>query len=135
LQPHIVVWLTLSSEVKVGVTRKTQVPTRWIDQGANQAISIVEVPNRYLAGITEVALKTIIDKTNWRKMLTNNVEQIDLVAERLKVENLIPTEVQEYFYSQKNDLYEMHYPVLEYPAKVNSLSLDKTPHFQENLLE
>ena len=56
LQPHIV-YLALSSEVKVGVTRKTQVPTRWIDQGAVQAIPIVEVPNRYLAGITEVALK------------------------------------------------------------------------------
>jgi hypothetical protein len=53
------IWL-LSEAVKVGVTRKTQVPTRWIDQGANQAISIVEVPNRYLAGITEVALKTIM---------------------------------------------------------------------------
>ena len=133
LQPHIV-YLALSSEVKVGVTRKTQVPTRWIDQGANQAISIVEVPNRYLAGITEVALKNhYADKTNWRKMLTNNVEQIDLVAERLKVENLIPTEVQEYFYSQKNDLYEMHYPILQYPNKVNSLSLDKTPQFQGKL--
>jgi hypothetical protein len=130
LQPHIV-YLALSSEVKVGVTRKTQMPTRWIDQGATQAISIVEVPNRYLAGITEVALKNhYADKTNWRKMLTNNVEQIDLIAERLKVENLIPTEVQEYFYSQKNDLYKMHYPVLQYPTKVNSLSLDKTPQFQ-----
>ena len=133
LQPHIV-YLALSSEVKVGVTRKTQMPTRWIDQGATQAISIVEVPNRYLAGITEVALKNhYADKTNWRKMLTNNVEQIDLVAERLKVENLIPSEVQEYFYSQKNDLYEMHYPVLQYPSKVNSLSLDKTPQFQGKL--
>ncbi|MFV8341700.1 DUF2797 domain-containing protein [Flavobacterium sp. XS2P39] len=133
LQPHIV-YLALSSEVKVGVTRKTQMPTRWIDQGATQAISIVEVPNRYLAGITEVALKNhYADKTNWRKMLTNNVEQIDLVAERLKVENLIPTEVQEYFYSQKNDLYEMHYPVLEYTNKVKSLSLDKTPQFQGKL--
>ena len=133
LQPHIV-YLALSSEVKVGVTRKTQMPTRWIDQGATQAISIVEVPNRYLAGITEVALKNhYADKTNWRKMLTNNVEQIDLVAERLKVENLIPTEVQEYFYSQKNDLYEMHYPVLQYPTKVNSLSLDKSPQFQGKL--
>ena len=133
LQPHIV-YLALSSEVKVGVTRKTQMPTRWIDQGATQAISILEVPNRYLAGITEVALKNhYADKTNWRKMLTNNVEQIDLIAERLKVENLIPTEVQEYFYSQKNDLYEMHYPVLEYPNKVNSLSLDKTPQFQGKL--
>ena len=134
LQPHIV-YLALSSEVKVGVTRKTQMPTRWIDQGANQAISIVEVPNRYLAGITEVALKShYADKTNWRKMLTNTFEQVDLIAERLKVEHLIPTEVQEYFYSQKNDLYEMHYPVLEYPNKVNSLSLDKTPQFQGKLI-
>jgi hypothetical protein len=133
LQPHIV-YLALSSEVKVGVTRKTQMPTRWIDQGATQAISIVEVPNRYLAGITEVALKNhYADKTNWRKMLQNDVEQVDLVTERLKVENLIPSEVKEYFYSQKEDLYLMDYPVLEYPNKVNSLSLEKIPHFQGKL--
>lgn len=134
LQPHIV-YLALSSEVKVGVTRKTQIPTRWIDQGANQAIAIVEVPNRYLAGITEVALKNhYADKTNWRKMLTNTFDTIDLVAERLKVEHLIPTETQEYFYNQKIDLYEMHFPVLEYPTKVTSLSLDKTPNFQGKLI-
>ena len=134
LQPHIV-YLALSSEVKVGVTRKTQMPTRWIDQGASQAISIVEVPNRYLAGITEVALKNhYADKTNWRKMLTNTFESVDLIAERLKVEHLIPTEVQEYFYNQKIDLYEMHYPVLDYPTKVSSLSLDKTPNFQGKLI-
>lgn len=133
LQPHIV-YLALSSEVKVGVTRKTQMPTRWIDQGATQAISIVEVPNRYLAGITEVALKNhYADKTNWRKMLQNDVEQIDLIAERLKVENWIPDEVRDYFYAQKNDLYEMFFPVLEYPKKINSLSLDKTPSFQGKL--
>jgi hypothetical protein len=133
LQPHIV-YLALSSEVKVGVTRGTQVPTRWIDQGANQALAIVEVPNRYLAGITEVALKNhYADKTNWRKMLTNDIEAADLIAERLKVQDLIPAEVQEYFYNDKNDLYEMHYPVLQYPTKVKSLSLDKTPHFQGKL--
>lgn len=133
LQPHIV-YLALSSEVKVGVTRGTQVPTRWIDQGANEAIAIVEVPNRYLAGITEVALKNhYADKTNWRKMLTNDIESADLIAERLKVQDLIPTEVQEYFYNDKNDLYEMHYPVLEYPTKVKSLSLDKTPSYQGKL--
>jgi len=133
LQPHIV-YLALSSEVKVGVTRKTQMPTRWIDQGATQAISIVEVPNRYLAGITEVALKNhYADKTNWRKMLQNDVVQVDLIAERLKIENLIPAEVQEYFYLHKNDLYEMHFPVLEYPKKINSLSLEKTPNFQGKL--
>jgi hypothetical protein len=133
LQPHIV-YLALSSEVKVGVTRNTQVPTRWIDQGAEKAIAIVEVPNRYLAGITEVALKNhFVDKTNWRKMLTNDIVHIDLIEERSKLEQLIPAEVREYFYSEKNDLYEMKYPVLEYPNKINSLSLDKTPNFKGKL--
>jgi hypothetical protein len=133
LQPHIV-YLALSSEIKVGVTRNTQVPTRWIDQGAVQAIPIVEVPNRYLAGITEVALKNhYADKTNWQKMLKNEVPEVDLIAERLKVENLIPAEVQEYFHQQKGELYEMHFPVLQYPKKVTSLSLDKSPNFKGKL--
>jgi hypothetical protein len=133
LQPHIV-YLALSSEVKVGVTRKTQVPTRWIDQGAEKAISIVEVPNRYLAGITEVALKShFADKTNWRKMLTNDIVFTDLIKEREKLQSLLPNEVQEYFHLEKNDLYEMNYPVLEYPSKIGSLSLDKTPNYSGKL--
>lgn len=133
LQPHIV-YLALSSEIKVGVTRKTQVPTRWIDQGAVQAIPIVEVPNRYLAGITEVALKNhYADKTNWQKMLKNDVPEVDLMAERLKLEHLIPAEVQEFFNPNKEDLYELQYPVLQYPSKVNSLSLDKSPNFSGKL--
>jgi hypothetical protein len=133
LQPHIV-YLALSSEVKVGVTRKTQVPTRWIDQGAEKAISIVEVPNRYLAGITEVALKShFADKTNWRKMLTNDIVFTDLIIEREKLQPLLPNEVQEYFHLEKNDLFEMNYPVLEYPSKINSLSLDKTPNYKGKL--
>ncbi len=66
-QPHIV-YLAASDVVKVGVTRETQVPTRWIDQGANEAIKLAETPNRYLAGVLEVALKSeFTDKTNWRK--------------------------------------------------------------------
>ena len=134
LQPHIV-YLALSSEVKVGVTRKTQVPTRWIDQGATEAIAIVEVPNRYLAGITEVALKNhYADKTNWRKMLQNEVSPADLIQERMNLEKLIPTEVQDYFNLQKNDLYNMAYPVLQYPKKVNSLKIEKTPNFKGKLM-
>ncbi len=134
LQPHIV-YLAISSEVKVGVTRKTQVPTRWIDQGAEKAISIVEVPNRYLAGITEVALKEhFSDKTNWRKMLTNDIITNDLILEKAKVESLLPLEVKEYFFSDKNDVYEMHYPVVNYPTKINSLSLEKTPNFKGVLI-
>jgi hypothetical protein len=133
LQPHIV-YLALSSEIKVGVTRKTQVPTRWIDQGAVQAIPIVEVPNRYLAGITEVALKNLYaDKTNWQKMLKNEVPVADLIKERASLNYLIPKEVQEYFHQEKDDLYDLHFPVLEYPKKVTSLSLDKSPNFTGKL--
>jgi hypothetical protein len=133
LQPHIV-YLALSSEVKVGVTRNTQVPTRWIDQGAVQAVPIVEVPNRYLAGITEVALKShYADKTNWQKMLKNEVPQVDLIQERLKTEAILPNEVRDYFFNQEAQLYQINYPVLNYPTKVTSLSLDKTPNFQGKL--
>lgn len=133
LQPHVV-YLASSCEVKVGVTRKTQVPTRWIDQGAEAAITIFEVPNRYLAGITEVALKNhFVDKTNWRKMLLNEIIECDLCSERLRIETHLPAEVREYFVSHKEDIYELKYPVLEYPKKINSLSLDKTLHFKGRL--
>ena len=134
LQPHIV-YLALSSEVKVGVTRKTQMPTRWIDQGAEKAISIVEVPNRYLAGITEVALKNhFSDKTNWRKMLTNDIMVADLIEHKSKVRDLLPEEVREYFYADHVDLHELIYPVLQYPKKINSLSLEKTPRYSGKLM-
>jgi len=134
LQPHIV-YLALSSEVKVGVTRKTQVPTRWIDQGAIQAIPIVEVPNRYLAGITEVALKSLYaDKTNWQKMLKGEIPAVDLISERNGLKYVIPKEVQEYYHPESNDLYELQYPVLQYPKKVTSLNLDKSPNFSGKLM-
>lgn len=134
LQPHIV-YLASSSEVKVGVTRKTQMPTRWIDQGAEKALAIIEVPNRYLAGITEVVLKNhFADKTNWRKMLTNEIITADLYDHKLKLENLLPQEVAEFFYSHANDVYELKYPVLEYPKKITSLSLEKTPYFKGKLI-
>ncbi|MEZ4853592.1 DUF2797 domain-containing protein [Flavobacterium sp.] len=133
LQPHIT-YLALSSEVKVGVTRKTQVPTRWIDQGAIQAVTIVEVPNRYLAGITEVALKDYFtDKTSWQKMLKNEVSHADLLAERLKIESVLPAEAKPYFVNEPQVI-NLEYPVLHYPKKVKSLNLDKTPTFTGKLI-
>ena len=129
LKPHIV-YLANSSNVKVGVTRKTQVPTRWIDQGAHEAIEIVEVPNRYLAGITEVALKNHVgDKTNWRKMLTNTVEDENLVEWRNKLRQYIPEEAAEYFIESNSET-TIEFPVLRYPEKVKSLNLTKTPNFE-----
>ncbi len=128
LKPHIV-YLANSSNIKVGVTRKTQVPTRWIDQGAHEAIEIVEVPNRYLAGITEVALKDHVgDKTNWRKMLTNAIEDKNLVEWRNKLRQYIPEEASEY-YIESNAETHLEFPVLRYPEKVKSLNLSKTPSY------
>jgi len=129
LKPHIV-YLALSSNVKVGVTRKTQVPTRWIDQGASLALEIVEAPNRYLVGITEVALKKhISDKTNWRKMLKNEIADIDLIDLRDELAGYIPEEVIPYFKESDTKVVELEYPVLQYPEKVKSLNLSKTPSF------
>ncbi|HLT51474.1 MAG TPA: DUF2797 domain-containing protein [Arenibacter sp.] len=129
LQPHIV-YLANSSNIKVGVTRKSQIPTRWIDQGAHEAIEIVEVPNRYLAGITEVALKDHIgDKTNWRKMLTNEVADMDLVEFRDRLRQFIPEEAASY-YIESNMETHMDFPVIQYPKKVTSLNLDKTRTYQ-----
>ncbi|MGS2762211.1 DUF2797 domain-containing protein [Sinomicrobium sp. M5D2P9] len=133
LQPHVV-YLALSSEVKVGVTRKTQVPTRWIDQGAHQAIEVVEVPNRYLAGITEVALKEhMTDKTNWRKMLTNSLADADLVIEKDRLDDFLPEEVKPYYLDTNQKICTIDYPVLQYPQKVKSLNLDKTPEYSGKL--
>lgn len=129
LQPHIV-YLANSSSIKVGVTRKSQVPTRWIDQGAHEAIEIVEVPNRYLAGITEVALKDFVsDKTSWRKMLQNDIEDVDLVEWRNKLKASIPDEAIDYFLNDREETH-LEFPVLQYPDKVNSLNLDKTPSYK-----
>jgi hypothetical protein len=126
LKPHIV-YLANSSNIKVGVTRKTQVPTRWIDQGAHEAVAIVETPNRYLAGITEVALKArVSDKTNWRTMLTNTIEDVDLLRFRESVLQYIPQEAQEFIVSDAVKTH-IHFPVLHYPVKVKSVNLTKTP--------
>lgn len=133
LQAHVV-YLANSSSVKVGVTRKSQIPTRWIDQGAHEAIEIVEVPNRYLAGITEVALKDhVSDKTNWRTMLKNDLKDEDLVEWRNKLKQFIPSEAAEY-YLENNSETNLQFPVLKYPEKPKSLNLEKSP-FYEGILK
>ncbi|MEJ2112913.1 MAG: DUF2797 domain-containing protein, partial [Flavobacteriaceae bacterium] len=133
LQPHIV-YLANSSNVKVGVTRKSQIPTRWIDQGAHEAIEIVEVPNRYLAGITEVALKEhVSDKTNWRTMLKNEIKDEDLVSWREQLKQYIPDEAKEYFI-QTNTETNLEFPVHQYPEKPKSLNLIKSNKYSGKLV-
>lgn len=133
LQPHIV-YLANSSNIKVGVTRKSQVPTRWIDQGAHEAIEIVEVPNRYLAGITEVSLKEhVSDKTNWRTMLKNDVVDEDLNEWREKLKDYIPDEAKEYFIQNSSET-NIDFPVNKFPKKPKSLNFSKTPEYHGKLV-
>ena len=134
LQPHTV-YLALSSHLKVGVTRKSQLPTRWIDQGALQATVILEVPNRYLAGVGEVALKNFFsDKTNWRKMLQNNAEAVDWEKARNLAIDSIPKDLEPYVVRETTEIESLTFPVLQYPEKVKSLNLSKTPLYEGKLM-
>jgi hypothetical protein len=136
--PHVV-YLANSSGLKVGITRKTQLPTRWLDQGAIQGLPILEVDTRQQAGFVEVLLKEAVsDRTNWRAMLKGDVETLDLYAER---DHLLAR-----FEHGLDALRETHgagairrldaqaqaftYPVRTFPTKVVSHNLDKTPRVE-----
>jgi hypothetical protein len=136
MQDHIV-YLANSSGLKVGITRINQVPTRWIDQGATQAIPILRVASRFLSGLVEVIFKAhVSDRTDWRKMLKGEAEPIDLAAERDRLFALCEAELSALQETHGGDAlkllrgesqWDIRYPVLKYPTKVSSHNLDKTP--------
>ncbi|MDN6180543.1 MAG: DUF2797 domain-containing protein [Halomonas subglaciescola] len=136
--PHVV-YLANSSGLKVGITRKTQLPTRWLDQGAIQGLAILEVDTRQQAGFAEVLLKQAVsDRTNWRAMLKGDVETLDLYAERdrlleqfaqgLKV--LRKTHGAGAIRRLEDDAQAFAYPVRTFPTKVVSHSLEKKPRVE-----
>jgi hypothetical protein len=133
-QPHVV-YLANSSGIKVGITRQTQIPTRWIDQGAVQALPILRVPSRYISGLVETAMaKHVSDKTSWQQMLKSKAEPVDLAAKRDELIALCKTEldqIRQRFGSQALDflagepVVDIHFPVDSYPVKVKPFNLDK----------
>ena len=128
LQPHIV-YLAKTSDIKVGVTRQTQVPTRWIDQGADAAIAILQTPNRHLAGQAEVLIKQhISDKTSWQKMLKGISTDKNLLDVKNQVKDYLTDELQSYWLDD-SEIIDIHYPVLQYPEKVKSINLEKVREF------
>ncbi|MEJ6681621.1 MAG: DUF2797 domain-containing protein [Flavobacteriales bacterium] len=132
LTPHLV-YLSLTSEVKVGVTRETNIPYRWIDQGAVEAIILAEVPYRQLAGAIEVALKEYrSDKTNWRKMLKNEYDSTDLLDHKDELIGYLDEDLQQ-FISDNDEITKIKYPVMSYPKKVTSIKLDKIPLIEKKL--
>lgn len=133
LQPHVV-YVSQTSHLKVGVTRSSNVPSRWVDQGAVGAIVLANTPYRQLAGEMEVALKSVLsDKTNWRAML-KHVELDPSALEEAKDECLeVLGEVYEAFFEMSDDVMSLTFPVLRYPEKVKSVKLDKEPTLEGKL--
>jgi hypothetical protein len=135
MQDHIV-YLANSSGIKVGITRGTQIPTRWIDQGAMQAIPVYRVKNRLHSGLLEITIKKqVSDRTDWRKLLKGEPERVDMVSLRDTIRSNASKELK--LLRQMNsgleweelddDPIELSYPVNHYPEKVTSLNFDKTP--------
>lgn len=142
-QPHVV-YLANSSALKVGITRTTQVPTRWIDQGAMQALPIFKTSNRYQAGLVEVVLKAVVsDRTQWRTMLKQDSVPLNMVAERDRLLTEVSVEVDSFFERYSDDqvtllddasVVALQFPIDCYPTKITSLSLDKTATVAGTLL-
>ncbi|MAY84384.1 MAG: hypothetical protein CMP59_09660 [Flavobacteriales bacterium] len=133
-QPHVV-YLAISSVPKVGVTRATNVPSRWIDQGAWKAVKLAETPNRYQAGMIETDLKQYFsDKTPWQRMLKNELaDEVEVLETKNKMQELMEDKYNE-FDSSDDEIYEMKYPVIEFPTKVKSHNLDKEPTLEGKLM-
>ncbi len=141
-QPHVI-YLANSSGLKVGITRGTQVPTRWLDQGAIQALPILVVETRLQSGLVEVLFKEeVADRTNWRAMLKGEVEPLDLAAERsrllTRLEDGLARLRERFGVDTIRVLNEapvsFDYPVLEFPRKIVSHNFDKQPEVAGTLL-
>ena len=136
-QPHVV-YLSLTSGIKVGVTRETNVPSRWIDQGASGAVVLARTPYRQLAGLIEVAMKShFMDKTNWRKMLVaGNPDPASVVADLTEAKDeayeVCPPDYED-FLDDNDTVTLLEYPGVSFPVKVQSLNLTKEPNIEGTL--
>lgn len=135
LKPHYI-YLANTSHIKVGIARKANIPMRWIDQGAVQALPILQVNQRLLSGLIEVELKKhISDKTHWQAMLKGQPESLDLKNCRDQLltdkDSFVASIKKKYgsdaISSINSEVHKIHYPVLTYPQKIKSYHLDKAP--------
>ncbi|MFT4523302.1 MAG: hypothetical protein ACI8ZN_002255 [Bacteroidia bacterium] len=133
MTPHTV-YLAQTAGVKVGVTRNTQIPTRWMDQGAVQAIILATTPYRQVAGLIEVALKDhISDKTAWQRMLKGEFDEADLQQVKDDISQYVPDHLNQYINPDKH-IESFKYPILANPKTVKSIKLDKVPYMEKKLM-
>lgn len=130
------VYLSNTSSLKVGITRHTQIPTRWIDQGATQGLPIAKVKNRLISGLVEIELaKLIADKTNWRTLLKGNNEPLALKEAALELLPQVEEAIAKIQAEHGEDSVELldesildiAFPVNEFPVKIISHNFDKNP--------
>jgi len=142
MQEHVV-YLSNTSGLKVGITRMTQMPTRWLDQGATQALAILRVGTRQQAGLVEAALRAhVADRTDWRQMLKGDAAPLELAHERDRLLELCAVELAqlrdrfgaEALRDLQEDEARFAYPVQTWPQKVVALGFDKTPQVEGTLL-
>ncbi len=143
--PHYV-YLSNTSGLKVGITRHTQIPTRWIDQGATQATIMFQVATRQQSGLVEMAFKDLIaDKTNWRTMLKGEAEPKDLLSEAEALKQQLSQSIAAIAIKFEHDniqaveqkcreVVEINYPILQYPETVSSHNFDKNPLVEGSLM-
>lgn len=136
--PHYV-YLANTSNLKIGITRQVNTPTRWLDQGAVAALPILQVNNRLASGLVETLIASqVSDKTAWQRMLKNDLIEVDLQAEANRLlEEFLPQidQLADVSYQRlEEEPLEINYPVLEYPSKIKSLNLDKTPQISGKLM-
>ena len=131
--PHVV-YLAVTSGLKVGVTGAHKVFERWGDQGARAAVILAQTPDRKTAGEIEVALSEhLSDRTNWRQLITGKVDEVDLLEAKNNTIPKIPSPLIRH--ATEDDHIELFtYPVLEYPQKAKTISLDKSSQIQGPLL-
>lgn len=140
MQDHYI-YLSNTSGVKVGITRHTQIPARWIDQGAVQALAVIKVSKRYYSGLVEMAFKQFLnDKTNWRSMLKNEYNHQDLLEVFHSVWPKVEPQLEQAVLDDLTVIaaiekqQDIEYPALHYPTKIASINLDKNPVIEDTLI-
>ncbi len=133
MQPHIV-YLANSSGPKVGITRNGYQIGRWLDQGACQAVPILAAATRQNAGLAEASLaKYLPDRTDWRRLVREDSEPVDLLVLRDKLRRTVSGLPQGITWLDEQPL-SFNFPVARYSHRVGRLRLDHTPVVSGNLL-
>jgi hypothetical protein len=145
LKPHMI-YLSSTDKQKVGITKHVSesVSSRWIDQGATSALPIIITKNRILSGLVECIFKgEIADKTNWRKMLTDTPNDATLIDRMNELKSIVGDKIKALQDIHGIDaiqwvdckaIIDIKYPSIDYPEKVKSINLEKTPEYTGKLI-